>query len=390
MAVYRPTYTDKKNGKVKESGVWWYEFTYAGKRIRESAKTTRKTVAGEKERTRRLELEKTSGGVPSEKRDNRIRSVSDVIAPYIRRYELDHRGRDKSILFAKGRLANVKRLIGRTLLPDLTEDAVRAYISARLGEGAAGRTVNMEVGELSRAIGKKWSLLWPTVRKQEERKDVGKALSPDDEEKLLKAATEQKSPNRSQTLSTFIRVALLTGMRSGEICALTWGQIDFAKRIVTVGRAKTAAGTGREIPMNSDLFAVLSAHAGWFADRFGQSEAEHYLFPFGKPTPNDPSKPIRDITGAWEALRTRAGVNCRLHDLRHTVATKMAEAGVPESTMLALLGHMSRAMLERYSHIRMARKREAVESLNFRRADNAEENGVPKVSPKVTGSLEVQ
>jgi site-specific recombinase XerD len=46
-----------------------------------------------------------------------------------------------------------------------------------------------------------------------------------------------------------------------------------------------------------------------------------------------------------------------MHDLRHTVATKLAEAGVPESTMLSLMGHMSRAMLERYSHIRMAAKR---------------------------------
>jgi hypothetical protein len=44
----------------------------------------------------------------------------------------------------------------------------------------------------------------------------------------------------------------------------------------------------------------------------------------------------------------------------------MAEAGVPESTMLALMGHMSRAMLERYSHIRMAAKRDAVEALSTR------------------------
>ena len=44
----------------------------------------------------------------------------------------------------------------------------------------------------------------------------------------------------------------------------------------------------------------------------------------------------------------------------------MAEAGIPDSTMLSLMGHMSRAMLERYSHIRMAAKREAVESLSMR------------------------
>ena len=46
----------------------------------------------------------------------------------------------------------------------------------------------------------------------------------------------------------------------------------------------------------------------------------------------------------------------------------MAEAGVPESTMLALMGHMSRAMLERYSHIRMRAKREAVKSLELPKA----------------------
>jgi len=43
----------------------------------------------------------------------------------------------------------------------------------------------------------------------------------------------------------------------------------------------------------------------------------------------------------------------------------MAEAGVAESSMLAIMGHMSRAMLERYSHIRMQAKRDAVQALNF-------------------------
>ena len=87
---------------------------------------------------------------------------------------------------------------------------------------------------------------------------------------------------------------------------------------------------------------------------------------------SDPTRPITDISSAWDSLRERAGVKCRLHDMRHTVATKMAEAGTPESTMLSLLGHMSRAMLERYSHIRMAAKRTAVEALSLKPAPKAE------------------
>ena len=116
--------------------------------------------------------------------------------------------------------------------------------------------------------------------------------------------------------------------------------------------------------MNGELYGVLSAHASWFADRFGEIKPEWYLFPFGKGRPTDPTRPVTDLSSPWDSVRKEAGVKCRIHDLRHTVATKMAEAGVPESTMLALLGHMSRSMLERYSHIRMAAKREAVEALS--------------------------
>lgn len=364
----------------KRGDVWWYEFIFARRRIRESAKTSRKTIAVEAERGRRLELEKTLAGLPVEKRENRINSVAGVVSKYLAHYSINHRA--KSVLFATGRLAHVTRLLGPTLLQDLTEDAVRAYIKTRLGEKASGRTINMEVGELSRAVGHPWSILWPKVRKLEERKDVGIALSPDQERRLLDAVTEQDSPNRSQTLGTFLRVALLTGMRAGEITSLSWGQVDLESRILSVGRAKTASGTGRQIPLNDDLYAVLSIHAAWFTQRFGETKPEYFLFPFGNPTPNDPTRPITDISGSWNALRVRAGVKCRLHDLRHTAATKMCEAGVPESTMLALMGHMSRAMLERYSHIRMSAKRTAVEALSFKpRAENAD--GVPTKSPTV-------
>ena len=68
---------------------------------------------------------------------------------------------------------------------------------------------------------------------------------------------------------------------------------------------------------------------------------------------------------AWE-LRKETKVSCRLHDLRHTFATHLAENGGSESTTLALMGHMSRAMLERYSHIRIAAKRSAVAGVVLR------------------------
>jgi integrase len=65
-------------------------------------------------------------------------------------------------------------------------------------------------------------------------------------------------------------------------------------------------------------------------------------------------------------LRDEANVKCRIHDLRHTAITKLAESGASDSTIMALAGHLSRAMLERYSHIRMHAKRQAMESMTLK------------------------
>ncbi|MBM3775895.1 MAG: hypothetical protein FJW37_12145, partial [Acidobacteria bacterium] len=126
-----------------------------------------------------------------------------------------------------------------------------------------------------------------------------------------------------------------------------------------------------------------------FTERFGETRADFHVFPWGSPTPNDPTRQATTIKTAWGALRKAANVNCRLHDLRHTVATKLAEASVPESTMPALMGHMSRAMLERYSHIRMAAKREAVEALSTRRTGQ-NSDGVSTISTTVGAPLRLQ
>lgn len=124
---------------------------------------------------------------------------------------------------------------------------------------------------------------------------------------------------------------------------------------------------------------MLSAYAAWFTKQFQKTRSTDYLFPWGSPAPSDPPRPTTTIKTAWENLRDKSGVSCRLHDLRHTAATKIAEADIPESTMLALKGHMSRAMLERYSHVRMAAKRDAVEALPTK-LDAPKKNQVSTIS----------
>ena len=344
----------------KRGTVWWYSFLFAGRRIQESAKTTRKTLAVEAEKQRRKDLERAYAGLPSESREQRIRRVADVLDAYQENYGLTHRAR--SAAWVAECCGHLRKRLASTLLSDVTEQTIHDYIRARRKEGLSGRTINMDLDTLSRAMGKPWGTLWPNVKRLEERRDIGRALSADEEARLLAAL----QGSQSVLIQPFVKVALGTAMRCGEILALTWGQVDLEHRVITVGRAKTSSGTGRQIPIAQDLHAVLTQHAAWFQLRFGAPSESDHLFPFGAPMPSDPTRAATTIQKAWYGVLKAAGVQCRLHDLRHTAATKMAEAGVPESTMLSLMGHMSRAMLERYSHVRISAKRDAVEALNLR------------------------
>ena len=382
MSVYRPKYRDPKSGKLVFSKVYWVEFTLAGKRVRESSKSTRKTIASEYEKRRRLELEQAYAGMPIEDPCSRIRSVKEILASYRTAYEVNHR--PHSIASTRSALKNVEKHLGDALLPDLTEDRVRHYVATRKKEGVSGRTINVEVGELSRAIGKPCRLLWPRLRSMEERHDIGRALSPDEKQRLLIAADNSSS----LTLKTLVRAALLTGTRGGELTSLRWRQVDFKQRTITIGQAKTVAGTGRVIPMNGELVTVMASHARWFTEAFGETREEYCVFPFGSPVPNDPTRPTVEIKTAWTTVRTNAKVDCRWHDLRHTACSDMNEAGVSEAMQLAIFGWSSRKMIERYSHIRTEARRNAMDSLTLKAPHGlkGQRNSIesPKESPKET------
>lgn len=204
------------------------------------------------------------------------------------------------------------------LVSDLSERVLHSFIRLRKAEGACGRTINMELCTVSRALGTPWRTLWPNLRKLEEREEVGRALSPEEEQRLLAAVRN----SRSVLIETFLQIALCTGMRRGEIESLNWGQVDLVRGVVTVGLAKTSSGTGRSI--NHELAQMLAYHATWFAERFGEMRQSYYLFPWGSLFPVDPSRPTTTMKKAWQNFKKGAGVSCRLHDLRHTAATKMA------------------------------------------------------------------
>lgn len=190
-------------------------------------------------------------------------------------------------------------------------------------------------------------------------------------------------------------LAVSTTCRGVEIRNLRWQDVDLFSRVATIRRSKTAAGH-RTIPLNGDAMAAL-ARLMERARANGSGEPEHYVFPTCEHLIIDPSRPQKSWRTAWrklvgetarqvgreaarEALALDSGCGLRaaigawkraaspfrglrFHDLRHQAITEMAEGGASDATMMAVAGHMSRRMLEHYSHVRMAAKRTVLDKL---------------------------
>ena len=212
-----------------------------------------------------------------------------------------------------------------------------------------------------------WEPIAADVDFLKESASPGRALTHQEETALLDAASQ----SRCRSLYPVIMLALNTGMRASELRGLTWAQVDFFGKSLIVGKSKTAAGTGRIIPLNPRAVAVLTHWRGLFPG----AQPEHHVFPHEKYglAGNDrqlcayeiiPTEPMHRWKVGWESARKTAKVSCRFHDLRHTFISRLAESQASDSTVMALAGHVSRAMMERYSHIRMEAKRRAVDDLS--------------------------
>jgi integrase len=277
-------------------------------------------------------------------------------------------------------------LFGNELVSDIMPKEVQAYQQSRLRDGAQGRTINIEVQVLRQVlkIFKCWRQIEGEIHALRERRDIGRALSSDDESKLLAGCTKADSACYTATV-----LALNTAMRKDEIRKLRWNQIDLFEWVLTVGKSKTEAGTGRVIPLNA---SAVKALADW-GNRFQNRKPEHYVFPWCEARHIDPTRPTKGWRSAWRTV-TRA-VECpkcgriqgptdscrnlecnadirsiknplaglRFHDLRHTAITKLSEGQASDQTIMSIAGHVSRQMLEHYSHIRLAAKRTALDSI---------------------------
>ncbi len=167
-----------------------------------------------------------------------------------------------------------------------------------------------------------------------------RVLSEEEETRLLAAAAPHLKP--------IILVLLNTGARRNEILTLRWSAVDLKQRTIRLTRLKS--GQNPIVPLNERAAEVLTA--------LRTKATGEYVFVGPK------SERLTTIRTAFKnACRRAEIIGLRLHDLRHTFASRLVKAHVDIITVQSLLGHMSVRTTQRYTHTHEDQRRAAVAAL---------------------------
>jgi len=239
-------------------------------------------------------------------------------------------------------------------LQDVTSQHLAAYKSARRVEGAKPRTVNLELAlgwhAFNLAIREwEWCTSNPFLQVKPER-------VPADQERWLTAEEERTLLGHSPPwLQRLITVALYTGLRLGEILSLRWEAVDLGKGHLVVHTVLSKTSRARTVPLSQTVSELLTQGQG----KQGPSSTGFVFC-----TKSGKAYAARNVERNFRQAVHKAKIApVRFHDLRHTFATRLVQAGVDLYTVQRLLGHTSPTMTQRYAHHSTQSLQAAVEVL---------------------------
>ncbi len=264
-------------------------------------------------------------------------------------------------------LARIKPHLGHHRLEDLHPLQVKAWLALLQRQGVGARTRqaarSLLLNALGEAVRHNAIATNPVERTAAPKVKVNKreALEHGQVKALLDAV-------RDHPYEAFFTLAVLHGLRYGELAGLAWGAVDLRKGVVHVRQAlsedprtghcefvapKTEASR-REIPLSKLAIDALRKHR---AGRLTPRDLLVFTAPGGGPLRR--SNFHRRV---WQPIKTKAQLpaNLRLHDLRHACASTLLASGQDVPTVAATLGHSSPAVTMRiYAHALTSKKAEA-------------------------------
>ncbi len=236
----------------------------------------------------------------------------------------------------RGRVNRIVEHFGTRPLREVTAGDVQDLVTALKTEGRSSATINRYLAVASTlfrfAIDKGAALVNPAKgiqRPREEHKPVPFVSSADVDAIL---ALEPDAGTRA-----LFRVLADTGLRRGEVGRVEWRDVDLVRDVVLVRRSKS--GHPREVPLTA------KAHAA-----FDVLRALRGPVPMKGRDPVFTGGRIDTLTNRFHRAAKSAGFALRLHDLRHSCASRLAQANVPLPTVGAILGHRCWTTTARYAH----------------------------------------
>ena len=235
----------------KRGKTWHTDFMVNGERFRQSLDTTDWREAQSKEKE--LIAQASEGKLaPTSQQFSKLNFTQAIeryledraahVQPRSNRSESDH---------AKP----IREYFASLPVARIDADSILAYIRQRKTKGLSNTTVNMEIGILRRILkrAKRWHLVADEIPHLPERRDIGRALRPEEKLHLLKLAQSKPEWETAYLASV---LALNTTMRGCEVKQLRWRDIDFMDQSLVIRRSKTRAGE-RVIPLNANAYNAI-------------------------------------------------------------------------------------------------------------------------------------
>ncbi len=232
---------------------------------------------------------------------------------------------------------------------------IEAFKAAKLKAGRKPKSVNNYLTVLHKmlSVAQEWGVIAfvPKVKWLKVPENKFDFLAFGEDERLLAGADGQ--------WVTMITTALKTGLRLGELLALTWDDVDLVSGRLVVSRGLSRgeittpkSGKTREVPLGNDVLAALKRHRHLRGDFVFCKEDGRMLTKGGTKHP------------LWRACK-RAGLRLiGWHVLRHTFASHLVMRGAVLKSVQELLGHSTIKMTERYAHLSPDVRKHAVRLLD--------------------------
>jgi integrase len=324
----------EKNLKLINSK-WYIDFTFNKKRIRQFGGYTKEQARNTLIKMKAEKLDVKRGfKKPASPDIGFMEFAREFIEIYSKQNKRSW-GRDESALRV------LERYFKGKAIREVTPELIERYKAKRKSEVAPG-TINRELVFLKTLFNK--AVEWGRLESSPVA-NVKKFREPSFKERILNASEMVRLLDISNShLKPILIVALNTGMRRGEILSLKWENVNLSKRHIHIEDSKS--GKSRDIPMNNAVVEALS---------------QYNKYVFHNPVTGGP---LKSIKSSFRTACRRAEIKgLRFHDLRHTSATRMVEAGVDLVTVSRMLGHSTIQMTMRYAHPTPENMRLAVEKL---------------------------